>query len=419
LLELFRNIDRPECWNQIKGIAFREGQDVVVTAARPLIKDLDLLPFPNRSHSPGSHRGLGIRSVAGSRGCYYECSFCSIQGFYQEPPGPKRRARTPANFVREIETLFYDYNARIFVFQDDDVFTKGQHHRQWLEDFITEIKRSGLADKILWRISCRIDDLNRNLLLKMKAIGLVSVYLGIESGSEQGLETFKKHYHVQDIYRALNILKEIDMPFEYGFMLLEPGSTFESVRENIDFLKEIGRDGRSLVNFCKMAPYAGTSIARDLEAEGRIEGTLASPDYRFLDPRMDLFQLFVSRTFNFRNFSEHGLVERLRFIKFDCAVLEKFYPGQYDVSSYKSAVRDLIRQCNETALETLSMAARLMENVSENKVFDYWPILQQLELEEKSAELRIGATLDRLMAAHDFESQVHPWNQLERQVLQF
>ncbi len=226
-----------------------------------------------------------------------------------------------------MEELFHELDVRIFVFQDDDFQMKSRTHRQWVETFLGELDARKLANKILWRISCRIDNLDRTMLLRMRDSGLAGVYLGIESGSNQELMTFNKHYRVDDVYRALDMLSEIELPYEYGFMILEPYSTIDTVRENINFLKQVGQDGGSLVNFCKTAPYAGTPITQRLIADGRLDGTLASPDYRFLDPRLDLLQLFLSQTFNFRNFSDRGLVERLRFAKFDCAVLASILRG--------------------------------------------------------------------------------------------
>jgi len=76
LLELFRNLHSPDLWPQVKGIAYRTGRNVEVTAPRPLIKDLDSLPFPVRSNEL---RNTGLASVIASRGCYYDCNFCSIQ----------------------------------------------------------------------------------------------------------------------------------------------------------------------------------------------------------------------------------------------------------------------------------------------------------------------------------------------------
>lgn len=401
LLELYERLEQPERWEEIKGLAYRRNGKVVANPPRPLIRDLDSLPFPIRNPQAVTHRGLGISSIAASRGCYYDCSFCSIHEFYREPAGPKRRSRSPANVANEMEWLFHERGTRVFIFQDDDMFLKGRHHRQWLSDFIRELRSRGLADQILWRVSCRIDDLDVEPLLEMKAAGLASVYLGIESGSEQGLKTFNKRYTVSDVYRALDMLNGIGIPFEYGFMILEPDSTMDTVRKNIEFLGRVGGDGGSLVNFCKMAPYAGTPIARRLAAEGRLLGTPDAPDYCFNDPRLDYLQLFLAQTFNFRNFSDHGLVERLRLAKFDCAVLDRFFGDEHEVDAYASAVRNLIREANESALRTASLATRFIDQHSLDQIIAYWPLLERWKEEEVAAERRLDSALTQVQ--HQFE----------------
>lgn len=397
LLELFRSLDQPGSWEQIKGLVYRQDGKIRVTPLRSLISDLDSLPFPVRNTNFISHRGIGLRSIISSRGCFYDCTFCSIHEFYRRPPGPMRRSRSPAHVIEEMEQLFNEFGVRIFIFQDDDLFMKSYQHRQWLEDFLLELKNRKMDDKILWRVSCRIDDINSELIQRMMKAGLMGVYLGIESGSNQGLKIFNKHYSVKDVYKALDLLREINVPFEFGFMIFEPESTIDSVRENINFLKEIGRDGRCLVNFCKMSPYAGTPIARKLQADGRLEGTVAYPDYRFHDPKLDLIQLFFYQTFNFRNFNKGGLVERLRFAKFDSCIIKKFFPTEYNAQIYANSIRDLIQRSNESALETMSIATHFIEKFDEKKIMDNWHILERLSQEEYTVEKQITKELDQLM----------------------
>jgi anaerobic magnesium-protoporphyrin IX monomethyl ester cyclase len=402
-LDLYRALDRPESWAQIKGLAYRSHGRVELTPPRPLIADLDTLPYPVRRASPATHRGLGVCSLAASRGCYYNCSFCSIQQFYQDAPGPKRRARSAANVVGEMEAL-YQRGIRIFVFQDDDLYMRGPYCR-WVEELLRELHARSLADRVLWRISCRIDDLVPDLLIKMKAAGLGSVYLGIESGADQGLRTFNKHYGVADVRRAVQLLRGLDLPFEFGFMICDPDSTMTSIRENIEFLKWIGREGDCLVNFCKMAAYAGTPIAARLRNEQRLHGTLGSPDYDFLDPRLSWFQLFLSQTFNFRNFDERGLVERLRFAKFDSAVLARFFGDHYNADAYAKEVKELIRRCNESAVTTLSLAANFIAALTEDQILDRWPLLERWAQSELREESQIAAELDAVMDRYAFQGE--------------
>ena len=397
LLELFKHIDQPGTWTKIRGLAYRGKYKIFVTPPRPLIENLDSLPFSVRSDKPVTHRGLGICSIVASRGCYFDCSFCSIREFYKGASGPKRRTRSPSKVVEEMEQLFNDKGVRIYVFQDDDWCMRGNRQRQWTIDFVEELKKRTFSDQILWRISCRVDELDSELIKRMKEVGLMSIYMGIESGSEQGLKTFNKHYTVADIYRGLDLLQELKTPFEFGFMIFDPDSTIESTEENINFLKRIGKDGQAVVHFSKMVPYAGTPIARRLKQEGRLKGTIASPDYTYEDYRLSLLQLFFSQVFNFRNFNSDGLLERLRFAKFDAINCRKFFSDKYNTKAYTEQVRDLIRQSNESALETMSLALDFIKERKKEEILSNWWFLNNLAQEEIEMELRISSFLEQVI----------------------
>ena len=155
-----------------------------------------------------------------------------------------------------------------------------------------------------------------------------------------------------------------------------------------------------------MVPYAGTSINRQLRQSGRLKGTLAAPDYGYLDPRLELFQVFLSQAFHFRNFDGKDLAERLRFAKLDVAVVRKFCSEQYEGGSYAAALGELIRRSNEEALEKMSMAARFMEERTEAQIIDKWPYIDLLVHEEKAAERQLTTELDWLMVLFGFEAEV-------------
>ncbi|MCK4816764.1 cobalamin-dependent protein, partial [bacterium] len=97
LLELFHHLDKPDSWKQIKGFSYLSDEEIMVTPPRPLIQNLNNLPHPVRIDQVVTQRGLGLCSILASRGCYYNCSFCSIHQFYSGSPGPKRRSRSPTN----------------------------------------------------------------------------------------------------------------------------------------------------------------------------------------------------------------------------------------------------------------------------------------------------------------------------------
>jgi len=113
---------------------------------------------------------------------------------------------------------------------------------------------------------------------------LFLVYMGIESGVEAGLEVLFKQMTVEQNLAGVQTLKDLGILFGYGFMLFDPSSSFESVRENIGFLRQIVGDGSAAAVFSRMLPYGGTPIRDQLEKEGRLRGDLTRPDYVFLDP---------------------------------------------------------------------------------------------------------------------------------------
>lgn len=403
LLELYNHIDNSDTWPHIKGIAYRDNGKIRETPPRPLIEDLDTLPFPLRSERVSTVRGLGIYSVLASRGCHYDCSFCSIQTFYREPPGPNRRTRSPSNVARELEELFLKRCGRIFIFKDDDLCTRNMKERRWIKDFCHELKKKKLSDDILWRISCRADEIDADLMRHLKEVGLFSLYIGIESGSNQGLKTCNKHYTVDAVHKGLEILRNLNLSFDFGFMMFDPDSTFTSIRENITFLKTIGKDGRVGVHFTKMFPYAGTPIARRLKKEERLVGTIDSPDYMFEDQRLNLLQHFFSEAFHSWNFDTDGLVNKLQLAKFDAMVTDKYFSHSFDTENYLQTIQEFTRQSNAQALETMSISARFMEKRSIDEILNNWYVLEHLARKELNEQKRLTRLVDQLLSFYDSE----------------
>src|SRR5688500_12031021 len=153
--------------------------------------------------------------ILASRGCARTCSFCSIHTFYRAAPGRIVRTRKPAEVVREMRMLYEERGITIFLFQDDDFPLFGNVWRRWANEFVDELNRSGLPERVIWKMNCRADAVDRDLFIKMRDAGLYLVYMGLESGSEQGLETLHKQITVEQNLRAVDILKSIGLMWEY------------------------------------------------------------------------------------------------------------------------------------------------------------------------------------------------------------
>lgn len=395
MLELFKNLTNPDKWFEIKGIAFRRKGKVIFTSPRKLIENLDSLPFPLRGGKKRKYRGIESASILASRGCYYNCSFCSIRQFYLDAPGSKRRSRSAFNVAEEMEQL-YKSNVRIFKFVDDDLGMKTKIQKEWIKEFALELKRRKIGDKILWRISNRVDELDIDCLEILKNVGLTFVYLGIESGNEQGLKTCNKHFKVKDIYDSIDLLEKADMKFDYGFMMLTPTTTFDTIEKDLEFLRNLTFDGRALFHFTKMFPYAGTLIAEQLKQEGRLEGTLDYPTYRFNDPRINLMEVFLTKTFHDAFFGSLALVNKLRMLYLDVQIIGKFYPERFELNEYANSVREAIISYNNSAIETIERVLNFMRKHDYKDILYFWGTLEFVSQQEISRQLALDKRIKLL-----------------------
>jgi anaerobic magnesium-protoporphyrin IX monomethyl ester cyclase len=350
LLELVDRLSIKEDWRGIQGIAFRRDGEMTATTLRPLVHDLDDLPYPERS---SCMRVLGrhVMPMLASRGCIRTCSFCSIHVFYRSAPGKVVRTRKPVRVVEEMRMLHRQQGTTVFLFQDDDFPLYGTVWKQWANDFVGELHASGLVGRIIWKINCRADAVDEapELMARMRDAGLYLVYMGLESGSEDGLSTLHKQITVEQNLKAVEILKSLGMMFEYGFMLFDPSTTFESVRDNLEFLRTIVGDGSSPASFCRMVPYDGTPIKVELARTGRLKGDICHPDYDFLDPRIDEFFHTLNRIVHVSGWI-HGigaLTPQLQYAKAEIAAIEALFPPIPGFEDYKETVREITRDANE------------------------------------------------------------------------
>ena len=368
LVELADAVSMGRDWREIQGIAYVRDQQTIATPARPLVEDLDQLPYPERNYEPDAVLGRQIMPILASRGCARTCSFCSIHTFYRAAPGKMVRTRKPAEVVREMVTLHEDRGITIFLFQDDDFPLFGPVWRRWANEFVDELHRNRLPGKVIWKMNCRADVVERELFLKMREAGLYLVYMGLESGSEQGLETLHKQITVSQNIKAVDVLKSIDLMWEYGFMLLDPSSTFDTVRENLSFLRTIVGDGCLPVTFCRMLPYDGTPIKDELVRSGRLRGDVSNPDYDFLDPRLAEFYDGLTSVVNVRGWI-HGLEAvtlQLANAWHEVAVMERLFPSLPGMANYTKSLRRITKKSNNLLLGVVEDLSYLFSDGKEN-----------------------------------------------------
>ena len=360
-LELVKSISRAEEWRGVHGIAYRNNASNIVNPLRPLEKDLDNFPPPVRYPVRQSVLGKKIATIMAGRGCVFNCSFCSIREFYSKPPGPSKRVRRSEMVAREIELLYNEMGCAIFMFQDDDFPVAKKTGREWTTRFCEALREKGLNDKIMWKISCRCDEIKPSIFQVMKESGLSLVYLGIESGTDSGLRLMNKRLTVETNVQAVKMLKELGINYEYGFMLFDPTTTYESVQENLDFLKNICGDGSAPVTFCKMLPYAGTPIERELKKEGRLKVVRPGyADYDFIDRTIDDFYVAASECFNEWIGRQDGVTNLGKWANFHLSVYRKYFQPEVHADGLNEAATRAISESNLYVVETLRTLADLV-----------------------------------------------------------
>jgi hypothetical protein len=190
--------------------------------------------------------------------------------------------------------------------------------------------------------------------------------MGLESGNEEGLKLLHKQVTVEQNLRAVEILKQTGLLFEFGFMLFDPSSTLDSVRANLDFLRTILADGCAAAVFCRMLPYDGTPIKDELERTGRLRGDICHPDYDFLDPRVTALYSSLSQTVDVWGWI-HGyraLSPQLNWAWNEVAIIERLFPSLPDFAYYKQELRAITRASNEMLFDVVQ---ELIENVEGGK----------------------------------------------------
>jgi len=345
LIELVDRLHAGAEWRDIDGIAFLREGAVVATPARPLVQDLDALPFPERPYQPERVGGFPTLPVLASRGCIRRCSFCSIHTFYRTAPGKVVRVRKPEKVIEEMLDLYRRHGVRVFLFQDDDFPLWGRKGRRWADELMARMHDSGLSDKTIWKISCRAEYVEAELFAAMREAGLFLVYMGIESGVESGLEILFKQMTIQQNLDAIATLKNLNVVFSYGFMLFDPSSTFESIRQNVAFLRQIVGDGSAPAVFSRMLPYGGTPIRDLLAKEGRLRGDLTRPDYDFLDLRLNEYYRLLSDAVR-PWVHNHGLSNELSYAWDEVETFARLTPGLRGAGVYRAALAKLTAQAN-------------------------------------------------------------------------
>ena len=202
----------------------------------------------------------------------------------------------------------------------------------------------------------------------MRDAGLFLVYLGIEDGTADGLRLMNKRITPETNLDAVRILKKLGVEYDFGFMLFNPDSTFDSVARNLDFLGQICGDGSAPITFCKMLPYAETRVEHRLEGEGRLKGEAGFEDYDFNDPRLDHLHTFMTDCFRDWIGGHEGVLNLARWARCYYAVHRRHYPTSPAFGELEQALIDCIAHSNRFFVNTSQELVRLFSARDQGRV---------------------------------------------------
>jgi anaerobic magnesium-protoporphyrin IX monomethyl ester cyclase len=269
--DLISKVDRGSPFSEIKGISFRHNGEILHNPSRPLIEDLNDLPYPgyhfvkdlvHKYHfSAMSGRKMPYALIEGSRGCPHRCTFCSQwchwQGLW--------RKKSPRRIADEMEFCFQNYGSR-FIWLTDDNFGVGNNAKE----LANEIIQKGISEDLMWFTQARCDDVikHRETLPKLRKSGLRWILLGVENSKQSTLDTFKKNITPEDVKRAVKILKKNDIFGQAMFIIGERKDTAESIEESRKFINKLDPD---FVIFGILTPFPGTELFEEAKKNVWIE----------------------------------------------------------------------------------------------------------------------------------------------------
>jgi len=258
LLELARHVSNPKVLHKVDGITFRNNRRIVRTPNRPFIQKLDELPRPAYKYFPlEKYRlfGRGILPIITSRGCPFQCSFCVAARIF----GKTFRARSPKNVVDELEWLRDVHGADAFTFYDD-TFTLDKRR---IFKICEEIKNREIG--LPWDCQTRVDQVSKEILVKMREANCQQVFFGVESGSQKILDAVKKGTSIEQNEKAIRWAKDAGLFVAVSVIIGYPCETTDTLKQTIDFIRKTEPDD---VYLCVATPYPGTELRSLVEDMG-------------------------------------------------------------------------------------------------------------------------------------------------------
>lgn len=258
--------------DNLQGIIFRKGKELIKNDGSNLISDINKLPFPLFDKIDFSHYSFAVYKekrnitfpIITSRGCPFSCAFCD-----RTVVGRKIRFHNIDYMSKMIDTLVKEYKVNCFDVVDENICITKDRFREICDLFKNIFQKYSIT----WHCSIRADSVNQEIAGTLYDSGCRSVTFGIESGSQRMLNVYNKKLNINEVPKNCKVIREAGITLAGSFIIGGPEENAESILETIKLLKKIELDYMYLWYF---VPFPGSALYQGIEDRGSLVGGYSS-----------------------------------------------------------------------------------------------------------------------------------------------
>jgi radical SAM superfamily enzyme YgiQ (UPF0313 family) len=303
IVELIENLINNKNWKEIKSIAYFENGTVHVNQRRDRISNLDLLPFQATDDIKTCIEKNMPISMYTSRGCPGTCLYCGSSNLLNDTHNTWL-SRSPENVIDELKLLKGRFNVNFITFIDDNFIGTSDEGTKRVLKICNMIINENL--NIRFFMQCRPDVITNEVAGLLYAAGCRSIFLGIESASNERLKELGRGTLTAEInQKAIDTINANGIEPAIGFIMFTPDMTMKDCLLNLDFLdnyitkrfiSKYKTQGVMYLMFSELIPFSGTLMRKKLEKQFRVIDNNAN--YLITDPDVWLLKMIIK---------EHGL----------------------------------------------------------------------------------------------------------------
>lgn len=244
----------------ISGLVYKENGTLQINEIHR-IKDLDALPYPNRSFLNLTRYSYPF-TISTARGCPGRCIFCSSHAFW----GNEVVMRSASNIYHEVVELYKQYFMKEFFIVDDTFTVMPKRTKEFCNLITIFQKEHNLI--FSWGCESRVDIVNKELLDAMQEAGCTMIQFGMESGNDEILKSIKKRVTYDQIYNAVALANECGIKTNVSIMIGHHEDTSNTIEETLAKAKSLQDEFDANIIFSINTPYPGTELRENLGTYG-------------------------------------------------------------------------------------------------------------------------------------------------------